>query len=370
MSAWGFSLRRLPARVAHALDLPLLLALLAVMAIGMAVLHSAGGERADLLIAQALRFAIGVAAMLLIAQIPPAKMRVWTPWIYAGSLALLLLVPLFGSGRSGRHWLNLGVFYLQPAELLKLSVPMMVAWIIQRRPLPPGWRIAALSAIGLGIPTLMIAAQPDLGTAVPVAASGIFVIFLAGFAWWRIALLGGSVLALAPFGWMLLKDYQRARLLTFINPEADPLGSGWNIMQSKVAVGSGGLLGKGWGNGSQAHLDFLPEQTTDFIFAVLSEEFGWLGVCTVLALYLFILARCLWIAAAARDSYSRLLAGALALTFFVYVFVNGGMISGLLPVVGVPMPLLSYGGTSAVSLLAGFGVVMSVHAHRKLMGPG
>jgi rod shape determining protein RodA len=370
MNALWFTLRRLPTRVANALDLPLLLALLALMAIGMAVLHSASGERADLLIPQAARFAVGVAAMLLIAQIPPARMRVWTPWIYAGTLLLLVLVPVFGSGRSGRHWLNLGVFYLQPAELLKLSVPMMVAWIIQRRPLPPGWRIAALSAIGLGVPTLMIAAQPDLGTAVPVAASGILVVFLAGFAWWRIALLAGAGMAVAPFGWMLLKDYQRARLLTFMNPETDPLGSGWNIMQSKVAVGSGGLLGKGWGNGSQAHLDFLPEQTTDFIFAVLSEEFGWLGVCTVLALYLFIVGRCLWIAAQARDSYSRLLAGSLALTFFVYVFVNGGMISGLLPVVGVPMPLLSYGGTSAVSLLAGFGVVMSVHAHRKLMGPG
>ncbi|PKM16724.1 MAG: rod shape-determining protein RodA [Gammaproteobacteria bacterium HGW-Gammaproteobacteria-2] len=369
MNALWYSLRRLPLRAVNALDLPLLLALLALMVIGMAVLHSASGERTDLLIPQALRFAVGVAVMLLIAQIPPARIRVWTPWIYAGTLLLLMLVPVFGSGRSGRHWLDLGVFYLQPAELLKLSVPMMVAWIIQRRPLPPGWRVAALSAIGLGIPTLMIAAQPDLGTAVPVAASGILVIFLAGFAWWRIALLGGAALAMAPFGWMLLKEYQRARLLTFLNPEADPLGTGWNIMQSKVAVGSGGLLGKGWGNGSQAHLDFLPEQTTDFIFAVLSEEFGWLGVCIVLALYLFIVGRCLWIAAQSRDCYSRLLAGSLALTFFVYVFVNGGMISGLLPVVGVPMPLLSYGGTSAVSLLAGFGVVMSVHAHRKLMGP-
>lgn len=362
--------RQLPSRAAATLDLPLLLALLAVMAIGMAVLHSASGDRVDLLLPQGLRFVVGLAAMLLIAQIPPARMRVWTPWIYVGTLLVLVLVPLFGSGRSGRHWLNLGFFYLQPAELLKLSVPMMVAWIIQRRPLPPGWRIAALSALALGVPALMIAAQPDLGTAVPVAASGVFVIFLAGFAWWRIAVLGGTALALAPLGWMLLKDYQRARLLTFINPESDPLGTGWNIMQSKVAVGSGGLLGKGWGHGTQAHLDFLPEQTTDFIFAVLSEEFGWIGVCTVLALYLFILGRCLWIAAEARDSYSRLLAGSLALTFFVYVFVNGGMVSGLLPVVGVPMPLLSYGGTSAVSLLAGFGVVMSVHAHRKLMGPG
>lgn len=361
--------RQLPSRVAATFDLPLLLALVLVMAIGLAVLHSAGGERVALLLPQVLRFALGVTAMLLIAQVPPSRMRTWTPWIYVGSLLLLLVVPLLGSGRSGRHWLNLGLFYLQPAELMKLSVPMMVAWVIQRWPLPPGWRTAALAAIALGIPAALIALQPDLGTAVPVAASGVFVIFLGGFAWWRIALIGAGGLAMAPLGWAFLKDYQRNRLLTFLDPDADPLGIGWNIMQSKIAVGSGGLWGKGWGQGSQAHLQFLPEQTTDFIFAVLSEEFGWIGVCVLLLLYLFILGRCLWIASVARDTYSRLLAGALALTFFVYVFINGGMISGLLPVVGVPMPLLSYGGTSAVSLLAGFGVVMSVHAHRKLMGP-
>lgn len=361
--------RRLPSRVAATFDLPLLLAVVLVMVIGLAVLHSASGERMALLVPQVLRFGVGVAAMLLIAQIPPAQMRTWTPWIYVGSLLLLLVVPLLGSGRSGRHWLNLGVFYLQPAELMKLSVPMMVAWVIQRRPLPPGWGVAAVAATALGLPAALIALQPDLGTAVPVAASGVFVIFLGGFAWWRMALIGAGVLAMAPLGWAFLKEYQRNRLLTFLNPDADPLGIGWNIMQSKIAVGSGGLWGKGWGQGSQAHLQFLPEQTTDFIFAVLSEEFGWIGVCVLLLLYLFILGRCLWIASVARDTYSRLLAGALALTFFVYVFINGGMISGLLPVVGVPMPLLSYGGTSAVSLLAGFGVVMSVHAHRKLMGP-
>lgn len=367
-TAIGYA-RQLPRRIAATFDLPLLVALSLVMAIGLAVLHSASGERVTLLVPQALRFAAGVAVMLVIAQIPPSRMRVWTPWVYVGTLALLLVVPLLGSGRSGRHWLNLGVFYLQPAELMKLSVPMMVAWVIQRRPLPPGWYTAVLAAVALGVPAALIAMQPDLGTAVPVAASGVFVIFLAGFAWWRIALIGTGALALAPLGWAFLKDYQRNRLLTFLHPETDPLGIGWNIMQSKIAVGSGGLWGKGWGQGSQAHLQFLPEQTTDFIFAVLSEEFGWVGVCVLLLLYLFILGRCLWIASVARDTYSRLLAGALALTFFVYVFVNGGMISGLLPVVGVPMPLLSYGGTSAVSLLAGFGVVMSVHAHRKLMGP-
>lgn len=361
--------RRMPSRVVATFDLPLLLALGVVMAIGLAVLHSASGERVTLLVPQALRFGAGVVAMLAIAQVPPARMRTWTPWVYIATLMLLLIVPIFGSGRSGRHWLNLGFFYLQPAELMKLSVPMMAAWVIQRRPLPPSWYSAGVAAIALGLPAALIAMQPDLGTAVPVAASGLFVIFLGGFGWMRITVLCASGLALAPLAWSFLKDYQRNRLTTFLHPETDPLGIGWNITQSKIAVGSGGMWGKGWGQGSQAHLQFLPEQTTDFIFAVLSEEFGWVGVCTLLLLYLFILGRCLWIASVARDTYSRLLAGALALTFFVYVVVNGAMISGLLPVVGVPMPLLSYGGTSAVSLLAGFGVVMSVHAHRKLMGP-
>lgn len=361
--------RDLGLRLLAPLDLPLLAALLVLMAIGLTVLYSAGGQRHDLVLAQGARFAVGLVALLLLASIPPVRIRVWTPWAYAGTLLLLLLVPVFGHGRSGRHWLDLGLFYLQPAELLKLTVPLMVAWLLCRRPLPPGWRYSFLSAAAIAIPTLLIAAQPDLGTALPVAASGVFVIFLAGFAWSRILLLGGLALVAAPLGWYALKDYQRARLLTFLDPNSDPLGSGWNLMQSKIAVGSGGLLGKGWGHGTQSHLNFLPEHTTDFIFAVLAEEWGWIGVCTVLSLYLFVLGRCLWLAAEARDSFSRLVAGSLALVFFVYVIVNGAMISGLLPVVGVPMPLLSYGGTSAVSLLASFGVIMSVHAHRRLMGP-
>lgn len=361
--------RDLGLRLLAPLDLPLLAALLVLMAIGLTVLYSAGGQRHELVLAQGARFAVGLVALLLVASIPPVRIRVWTPWVYAGTLLLLLLVPVFGHGRSGRHWLDLGLFYLQPAELLKLTVPLMVAWLLCRRPLPPGWRYSFLSAAALAIPTLLIAAQPDLGTALPVAASGVFVIFLAGFAWSRILLLGGLALVVAPLGWYALKDYQRARLLTFLDPNSDPLGRGWNLMQSKIAVGSGGLLGKGWGHGTQSHLNFLPEHTTDFIFAVLAEEWGWIGVCTVLSLYLFVLGRCLWLAAEARDSFSRLVAGSLALVFFVYVIVNGAMISGLLPVVGVPMPLLSYGGTSAVSLLASFGVIMSVHAHRRLMGP-
>ena len=348
-------------------DIPLLVALLLLIGAGLAVLYSAAGDQPRLVWSQAVRIAVGLLALWAISRIPPQVLRLWTPWLFALSLLLLLLVPLLGTGRSGRHWLNLGVFYLQPSELLKLSVPMMVAAFLHPLSLPPRWGALAICALLIGVPTVMIAAQPDLGTALLVGASGAFVVFFAGMAWWRIGLLGGVAAAAAPLGWGLLKEYQKQRLRTFMDPEADPLGSGWNIIQSKIAVGSGGVFGKGWGEGTQSRLEFLPEHTTDFIFAVLAEEFGLIGVLALLAIYLFIVARCLWIAMEARDTYSRLLAGAVGLTFLVYVLVNGGMVSGLLPVVGVPMPLLSYGGTSAVTLLAGFGIVMSVHAHRKLM---
>ena len=349
-------------------DIPLLVALLLLVGVGLAVLHSAAGGNERLVWSQAVRLGAGLVALWVISRIPPVQMRLWTPWLFAASLLLLVLVPVFGTGRSGRHWLNLGVFYVQPAELLKLTVPMTVAAFLHARPLPPGWGVLAVCAALIGVPALLIAAQPDLGTALLVGASGAFVVFLSGMAWWRIGLLGLGAAASLPLGWSLLQDYQKQRLLTFIDPESDPLGAGWNIIQSKIAVGSGGVFGKGWGEGTQSRLEFLPEHTTDFIFAVLGEEFGLLGVLAILLLYLFIIGRCLWIAANARDTFARLLGGALALTFFVYVVVNGGMVSGLLPVVGVPMPLLSYGGTSAVTLLAGFGIVMSIHAHRKFMG--
>lgn len=376
MNLWRNRWRNLAVRLAARIDPVLLALLLVVMAVGMAVLFSAAGghdpaqaaRAGHFMRAQGARFLVGLLVLVLAAQLPPVKLRVWAPWLFVGSLLLLALVPVFGSGRSGRHWLDLGLFYLQPAELMKLSVPMMIAWQMHRSVLPPRWGALVAAGVLLGLPAALIALQPDLGTAVPVAASGAFVVLLAGLAWWRIALLGGLVLAAAPLGWLLLKTYQRARILTFLNPEADPLGSGWNIIQSKIAVGSGGLFGKGWGAGTQARLDFLPEQTTDFIFAVLAEEFGWFGVTVLLLLYLGIVGRCLWIAVESRDGFSRLLVGALALTFFLYVALNAGMVAGLLPVVGVPMPLLSYGGTSAVSLLAGFGVVMSVHTHRRLLG--
>ena len=357
------------ARLVRTLDGWLCLALLALMGIGLAVLYSAGGESSHLAVAQGARYAVGFGAMWALSRVPPLRLRNATPISYALTILPLLLVLAIGTGRHGRHWIDLGVFYFQPAELLKLTLPMMVAWYLNREPLPPRFRIVLMAIAIIAIPVLLILLQPDFGTAMLVAASGAFVLFLAGLSWWWFAAAAGGVAAAAPAAWFwLLKPYQKDRILTFLDPESDPLGAGWNIIQSKIAIGAGGLTGKGWGQGSQSHLDYLPEHTTDFIFAVLSEEFGWFGVATVLALYLFIIGRCMWIASQAREGYSRLLAGALGLSLFVYVIVNGGMISGLLPVVGVPMPLLSYGGTSAVSLLAGLGVVMAVRAHKPMHG--
>ena len=351
-------------RFFRTIDLMLLGALLALMAIGLAVLYSAG-QSSSLVVAQAVRFAVGLGAMWALSRLPPSQLRNWTPLLYVLSLAPLALVLVIGQGRHGAHWLNLGVFYFQPSELLKLSLPMMVAWYLSLQPLPPRLTTVLTAALLIAVPTGLILLQPDFGTAMLVGASGAFALYLAGLSWWWFAAAIGGVAAVAPAAWFwMLMPYQKDRILTFLDPESDPLGAGWNIIQSKIAIGAGGLTGKGWGQGTQAHLNYIPEHTTDFIFAVLSEEFGWVGVATTLALYLFVVGRCLWIASAARDGYSRLIAGALGLAFCVYVIVNAGMIAGFLPVVGVPMPLLSYGGTSAVTLLAGLGVVMAVRAHR------
>ncbi len=363
--------------IVRTLDWPLLLALGALMGIGLLVQFSAGGAANGMhnMLAQGARFAIGLALMWALSRVPPARLRGWTPGVFLVSLLPLLLVLFIGTGKHGRHWINLGVFYLQPSELLKITLPMAMAWYLNREPLPPRLKTLAVSAAIIGVPVGLILMQPDFGTGMLVAASGVFALYLAGLSWRFItpALIAGGVgylLALfAPIKWFgFLREYQQDRILTFRDPENDPLGAGWNILQSKIAIGGGGWTGKGWMQGSQSHLDYLPEHTTDFAFSVLSEEFGWLGVSITLALYLFVIGRCLWIAIDARDTYSRLLAGSLGMAFFVYVIVNGGMISGLLPVVGVPMPLLSYGGTSAVSLLAGLGLVMAVRAHRPVHG--
>jgi rod shape determining protein RodA len=352
-------------RFTRTLDWPLLGALLALMAVGLAVLYSAGNENSRLVLAQGARYGVGLGALWLLSRVSPIQLRSVTPLLYAASLLPLVAVLFIGDGKHGNHWINLGVFYFQPAELLKLTLPMMAAWYLHREPLPPRFLTVSIAGIIVAAPTGLILLQPDFGTAMLVAASGAFAIYLAGLSWRWFAAAFAGVAAVAPIAWFwLLRPYQKDRILTFLNPERDPLGTGWNIIQSKIAIGAGGLTGQGWGQGSQSHLDYLPEHTTDFIFAVLAEEFGWAGVAFVLALYIFIVGRCLWIASEARDTYSRLLAGALGLAFSVYVIVNGSMISGLMPVVGVPMPLLSYGGTAAVSLLAGLGVVMALKDRR------
>lgn len=347
-------------------DLPLIGALLLVCAVGLMTLYSASAENPRQVLNQSLRLGLGFGVMFAFSRIPPMWFRTLTPWFYLTTMLLLVLVLMFGEGRGANRWLDLKVLRFQPSELAKLALPMMVAWYLHTRALPPRWRDLFVCTVLISVPAMLIGMQPDLGTALLVGASGAFVVFLAGIAWRRILLLLAMGAAAIPLLWHFMHEYQRNRVRMLINPESDPLGNGWNIIQSKIAVGSGGLLGKGWMGSTQARLDFLPEHTTDFIFAVFSEEFGLIGVILLMTVYLFIIGRGLWIAAHARDTWSRLIGGSISMTFFVYVMVNGGMIAGLLPVVGVPMPLISYGGTSAVSLLAGFGVLMSIHSHRRL----
>jgi rod shape determining protein RodA len=305
--------------------------------------------------------------MLIVAQLSPDLMRRWTPWAYIVGLLLLILVLASGEvGRGAQRWLDLGIRF-QPSEIMKLAVPMMAAWFLHGRQLPP--RILDLVVIGalIVVPTTLIAVQPDLGTSLLIATAGILVIVLAGLSMRVMILLGVASIPGAMLLWNFMQDYQKLRVLTLLNPDSDPLGAGYNIIQSKIAIGSGGLFGKGWTNGSQAQLEFLPERDTDFIFAVMGEELGLLGVLSLLGLYVFIVGRGLYIAMQAQDTFSRLLAGSISLTFFVYVFVNTAMVTGLVPVVGIPLPLVSFGGTSMVTLMAGFGILMSIHNHRKLL---
>lgn len=349
------------------LDLPLLLALAIVMLAGLMVLYSASGQDTAMVSRQALRLGVGLTVMLVISQVPPNILRMWTPWLYGVGLLMVAATWWLGVGAGAQRWLDLGVIRFQPSEIMKLAVPMMVAWYLHSRVLPPSFRDALVAGLILLLPALLISRQPDLGTALLVAVSGGFTLFLAGLQWRLMAALAGLGVVTAPAAWMLMHEYQRDRVRTFLSPEADPLGQGWNIIQSKIAVGSGGLSGKGWLNGTQSRLEFIPERQTDFILAVLSEEFGLIGVVLLLSAYVFIVGRGLYIAAVARNTWSRLVTGSLALTLFVYVLVNGGMVSGVLPVVGVPLPLISYGGTSAVTLLAGFGIMMSVYGHRNFI---
>ena len=351
------------------IDLPLLLGLLALAATGLFVLYSAGDQDMELVTRQAVRLLIAFVVMLAVAQLSPDSIEHWSPWLFGLGLIMLVAVLAVGEvGKGAQRWLDLGLFRFQPSEIMKIAVPMMLAWYLAEAALPPARLRLLIATIILITPTLLVAKQPDLGTALLIASSGIFVLLLAGMRWRIIFGLLVMLAAAAPVVWnYLLHDYQRQRVLTFLSPEKDPLGAGYHIIQSTIAIGSGGSYGKGWLNGTQSHLDFLPERSTDFVFAVFSEEFGFLGTLLLLGLYVFIIGRGLYIAAQAQDTFSRLLAGSITLTFFVYVFVNIGMVSGLLPVVGVPLPLVSYGGTSIVTLLAAFGILMSIQTHRKLI---
>ena len=350
------------------LDGPLLLLLAITCAFGLLVLYSASGGSTALWLRQAARLGIAVAAMLVLAQVPARFLRILTPAVYAGGVLLLVAVAGLGDiGKGAQRWLDLGFVRFQPSEMMKLAVPMMCAWYLHDRALPASFGETLVVLVIILVPAVLIFEQPDLGTALLVAAAGLIVLLLSGLPWKLVFAGTGLAAAAAPLAWFMLHDYQRRRVLTLLDPGSDPLGAGYHIIQSQIAIGSGGVFGKGWMNGSQAQLEFLPERSTDFIFAVIGEELGLLGQLLLLGLYLGIIGRSLYLANECRDTFGRLVSGAIALTFFVYVFVNTGMVTGILPVVGVPLPLVSYGGTSMVTLMAGFGILMSLRSQRKLV---
>ena len=346
----------------------LLLILLMLASSSLFILYSASGKDMDLLLKQPGSFGLGLISMFIIAQFEPRFMARWVPLAYICGLGLLLAVEIFGHTAMGAtRWINLGGgIRFQPSEFMKIIMPATIAWYLSKRNLPPSLLHIAVTLMLIGMPFVLILLQPDLGTSLLILASGAFVLFMAGLQWRWILGAGAALVPICVGMWFfVLREYQKQRVLTFLDPESDPLGSGWNIIQSKAAIGSGGVWGKGWLLGTQSHLDFLPESHTDFIIAVLAEEFGMVGVCLLLLVYLLLIARGLIITAQAQTLFGKLLAGGLTMTFFVYVFVNIGMVSGLLPVVGVPLPFISYGGTSLVTLLSSFGILMSIHTHRK-----
>ena len=347
---------------------PILVGLLSVVIVyGLVVLRSAVDGNEGLYTAQIQRYAVAYVALIVAAQIPPHFYLRISPLVYVVGMLLLLLVLFFGvSVKGSQRWLEIpGLFRFQPSELMKLAVPMAVAWYLQKRSLPPSLKYTAACLVIMTLPALLISRQPDLGTSILVFVAGFSVLLLAGLPWRLVLWAGLTISAAAPLIWQfVLEGYQRQRVITLFDPQSDPLGAGWNIIQSTTAIGSGGIFGKGLFQGSQSYLDFLPEARTDFIVAVMGEELGFVGVAFLLLIYLLIIARGLWLASQAGSTFGRLLAGAFVLTFFVYVFVNVAMVSGILPVVGVPLPLVSYGGTSAITLMAGFGVIMSVRTHK------
>jgi rod shape determining protein RodA len=360
------------ARVLSALKLdgPLLVGLSLVSAYGLVVLYSASGQDWGTVLRAVVRLGIGAVAMLALAQLRPQQLRNAAPAIYAAGIVLLIVVDIMGHiGKGAQRWLDFGFIRFQPSEVMKLAVPMLCAWYMHERPLPPTVPTLGVLAAIILVPAGLTAAQPDLGTAILITIGGGLLVIMAGLSVWY--MVGAATLAGigAWVGWRyFLHGYQKDRVLTFLDPTIDPQGTGYHIIQSQIAIGSGGLFGKGWMNGSQSQLEYLPERHTDFIFAVIGEEFGLLGLTILMLLYLFVVARALYLASQTQDTFTRLLSASLALTFFVYVFINAGMVSGLLPVVGVPLPLVSYGGTSMVTLLASFGILMALYSHRKLVG--
>ena len=351
------------------LDFILVFLIVLLSGFGLVILYSAAEQNHSIMIRQSSYLAAAFVGMFILAQTDPRHLqRLATPLFIFGTL-LLIAVLLLGTGAKGaQRWLAIpGLPRFQPSELMKLVVPIMVASYLAKRTLPPTLKHLAFSLIFIFVPVGLIAKQPDLGTSILIGASGIFVIFLAGVSWRIVLVAIAAGMASLPGIWFMMRDYQRQRVLTLLDPERDPLGAGWNTIQSKIAIGSGGMEGKGWLNGTQSHLNFLPEGHTDFIIAVLGEELGFLGFLFIMALYLMIVSRGAYIAFTAAGMFNRLLAGSITLTFFVYVFVNIGMVSGLLPIVGVPLPLVSQGGTSLITLMAGFGILMSINSHRSLM---
>lgn len=351
------------------IDLPFLLCILSILAYSAFVMWSASGQDVDMMERKIGQIFMGLCVMLVMAQIPPRVYESWAPYLYVFCVILLILVDAFGQiSKGAQRWLDLGFVRFQPSEIAKIAVPLMVARFINRDVCPPSLKNTGIALILIFMPTLLVAAQPDLGTSILVAASGLFILFLAGLSWRLILVAVVLIAAFIPILWFfLMHDYQQARVMMLLDPESDPLGAGYHIIQSKIAIGSGGFGGKGWLHGTQSQLEFLPERHTDFIFAVLAEELGLVGVLVLLGLYLLTIMRGLMIAAKAQTTFGRVMVGGLMLILFVYVFVNIGMVSGILPVVGVPLPLVSYGGSALIVLMAGFGIVMSIHTHRKML---
>lgn len=351
----------------HHVDIPLMFGLFLALCFSLFVLYSASGQEADMLVRQFTRTGAAFVLMITVAQIPPKYYAKLSVYLYVVGVVLLIMVELFGDiSKGAQRWLNLGVVRIQPSELFKVVMPLTVATFLAKTTIPPRPLNTILAFMIVGIPTVLILKQPDLGTASLVAVAGFIAIFIAGLSWWWIIAGAAGAAAALPLAWnFVLHDYQKQRVYTLLDPTSDPLGAGYHIIQSKIAIGSGGLYGKGWLHGSQSQLDFLPEPHTDFIFAVLSEETGLIGFLILISLYCFIIGRCVLITLSTKENFERILCGSFTFTFMFYIFVNIGMVSGILPVVGVPLPLISYGGTAMITLTICFGMIMSIHTHKK-----